>query len=123
MFRKDQKKKMQIICLFPTVLGGADDSALTCEVTMIEQMSLKPLHTVALLAGSTPPMLKKTSHMQKKKQSKYYHAFPKLVPSLTFLAHAVIIAFVVEASVVRFTLVLSQVATGTFNKEPRDHRK
>lgn len=43
----------------------------------------------------------------------------KLVPSLTFLAHAVVVAFVVEAPVVRFTLVLSQVATGTFNKEPR----
>lgn len=64
-----------------------------------------------------PPICKK------KKKSKYYHAFPKLVPSLTFLTHAVIVAFVVEASVVRFTLVLSQVATGTFNKEPRDHRK
>lgn len=44
-------------------------------------------------------------------------------PSLTFLAHAVIVAFVVQASVVRFTLVLSQVTTGTFKKEPDDHRK
>lgn len=36
-------------------------------------------------------------------------------PSLTFLTHAVIIALVVEASVVRLTLVLSQVTAGTCN--------
>lgn len=36
-------------------------------------------------------------------------------PSLTFLAHAVVVALVVEASVVRLALVLSQVAAGTCN--------
>lgn len=38
------------------------------------------------------------------------------VSSLTFLTHAVIVAFVVEPSVVRFALVLSQITTGTFNR-------
>lgn len=35
---------------------------------------------------------------------------------LTFFAHAVIVAFVVEASVVIFTLVLSQVAARALNR-------
>lgn len=42
---------------------------------------------------------------------------PAWLFSLTFLTHAVIVAFVVEATVVRFALMLSQVTARTLKED------